>query len=65
MIMNDIETQLRRVPLTLHPEPKRVLLRPFIPSLIVKPMSNEEANPRVVNLFSRLMQMTDEAVEES
>ena len=64
MIMNDIETQLRRVPLTLHPEPKRVLLRPFIPSLIVKPMSNEEANPRVVNLFSRLMQMTDEAVEE-
>ena len=62
--MHDIESQIRRVPLTLHPDPKRVLLRPFIPSLIVRPLTCMEANPRIVNLFSRLMQMSDEAVDK-
>ena len=61
--MNSLESLVRRLPLTLGPDPKRVLLRLFIPSLVVKPLANPEPNHRVVSIFARLMLMDDAAVE--
>ncbi len=60
--MNPLEDKIRRLPLTLSPDPRRVLLRPFIPSLVVKPMASPEPSPRVLNLFARVMMLDDEAV---
>ena len=48
--------------MTLGPNPRRVLLRPFIPSLIVKPLPSHEPNPRVVSLYSRVMHLNEEEV---
>lgn len=62
--MTSLDSQVRRLPLTLHPDPKRVLLRPFVPALIVKPVGHQEPNPRVLSLFSRVMQLSESAVEE-
>lgn len=62
--MTTLESKIRRIPLTLKPDPRRVLMRAFVPSLIVKPLSCDEPNPRVVSIFSRLMQMDDAAVEK-
>lgn len=62
--MNSIESQIRRLPLALGPDPRRVLLRPFMPSLIVKPLSSMEPNQRVAHLFSRVMLLDDAAVDE-
>lgn len=56
------EIPVRRLPLILGPNPRRVLLRPFIPSLIVKPFAPTEPNPRVVSIFSRVMMLSDEEV---
>ena len=61
--MNPLESQIRRVPLTLRPEPRRVLLRPFQPSLIVKPIGTQEPNPRILSIYSRVMHLDDEAVQ--
>ncbi len=58
--MTHIESKIRRLPVTLAPNPARVLVRPFIPSLIVKPSSHQESNLRVIHIFSRVMQL-DEA----
>ena len=58
-----LESKIRRLPLTIYPDPRRVLLRPFIPSLIVKPVAIPEPNPRVVSLFSRVMHMDEDMVE--
>jgi len=58
--MTELESKIRRLPVTLDPDPRRVLLRPFIPSLVVKPTGSQEPNPRVVSLFSRVMHL-DEA----
>lgn len=60
--MTPLEEKIRRLPLTLSPDPRRVLLRPFIPSLVVKPMANPEPSQRVLNLFARVMMLDDEAV---
>ena len=57
-----LESKIRRLPITIDPDPRRVLLRPFIPSLIVKPFSVPEPNPRVVSLFSRVMHMDEASV---
>ena len=58
-----LESKIRRLPVTIDPDPRRVLLRPFIPSLIVKPVAVPEPNPRVVSLFSRVMHMDEATVE--
>lgn len=53
---------VRRLPLVIGPNPRRVLLRPFLPSLVVKPVGAPEAGGRVVNIFSRVMLLSDEEV---
>jgi predicted GH43/DUF377 family glycosyl hydrolase len=62
--MGTLESEIRRIPLTLAPDPRRVLMRAFVPSLIVKPIRCDEPNPRIVSIFSRLMQMDAAAVEK-
>ncbi|MFZ4774229.1 MAG: glycoside hydrolase family 130 protein [Terrimicrobiaceae bacterium] len=62
--MNPLASKIRRIPLTLSPDPRRVLLRPFAPSLIVKPSGAGEPNPRIINLFLRVMHLDDFAVEK-
>jgi predicted GH43/DUF377 family glycosyl hydrolase len=62
--MSPLESKIRRLSITLDPDPRRVLLRPFIPSLIVKPVALQEPNPRVVSLFSRVVQMDEDSVLE-
>lgn len=61
--MSFLESRIRRLPLVIGPDPRRVLLRPFIPSLIVKPLAAQEVNPRVLSLFSRVMHLDEKAVE--
>ncbi|MCS7008612.1 MAG: hypothetical protein NZL93_01585, partial [Chthoniobacterales bacterium] len=56
--------RVRRLSISLGPNPRRVLLRPFIPSLVVKPLANPEPSPRVSAIFSRVMMLRDEEVEE-
>ena len=58
-----LESKVRRLALTLGPNPRRVLLRPFIPSLIVKPLPSHEPNPRVVSLYSRVMHLDERGVK--
>ncbi len=60
--MNSLESQVRRIPVHLAPDPRRVLLRPFIPSLIVKPLAQHEPNQRVVHLFARVTSLSDAEV---
>lgn len=60
--MSFLESRIRRLPLVIGPDPRRVLLRPFIPSLIVKPLAAQEVNPRVLSLFSRVMHLDEKAV---
>lgn len=55
---------LRRLEIALGPNPRRVLLRPFIPSLVVKPLANPEPSPRVAAIFSRVMMLSDAEVKE-
>jgi hypothetical protein len=61
--MSYLESRIRRLPSVIGPDPRRVLLRPFIPSLIVKPLASQEVNPRVLSLFSRVMHLDESAVE--
>lgn len=61
--MSCLESKIRRLPLVIGPDPRRVLLRPFIPSLIVKPLAAQEVNPRVLSLFSRVMHLDEKVVE--
>jgi predicted GH43/DUF377 family glycosyl hydrolase len=61
--MSPLESKIRRLPITIDPDPRRVLLRPFIPSLIVKPVGTQEPNPRVVSLFSRVMHLDEATVQ--
>lgn len=50
---------IHRQNLTLSPDPRRVLLRPFIPSLVVKPDARPEPSPRILSLFARIMMLSD------
>ncbi len=60
--MKRLEDKVRRLPVTLSPDPRRVLLRPFIPALVVKPLADPEPNQRVLNLFARVMTLDEETV---
>jgi len=62
--MSTIESKVKRLPFTLGPDPRRVLLRQFVPSLIVKPLSAPEPNQRVVNVFARIMMLSEEQAEQ-
>ncbi|MFQ3670273.1 MAG: glycoside hydrolase family 130 protein [Verrucomicrobiia bacterium] len=53
---------IQRQELTLSPNPRRVLLRPFVPSLVVKPEARPEASPRILSLFARVMMLDEEEV---
>jgi len=61
--MPDLHPEVRRLPLILNPDPRRVLLRPFMPSLVVKPQPNPVPNARVLAIFARVMVLDDAAVE--
>ncbi|MFN9695661.1 MAG: hypothetical protein ACK550_18010, partial [Synechococcaceae cyanobacterium] len=43
--MSDATIRIRRLPVRLEPSQRRVLLRPFLPSLVVKPALAEGAGP--------------------
>jgi predicted GH43/DUF377 family glycosyl hydrolase/AcrR family transcriptional regulator len=62
--MSSLESKVRRLRLKLGPDPKRVLLRPFIPSLNIKPFATDGANQRVTNIFSRVMLLDERAAAE-
>ena len=59
---DSLESKVRRLPLHLGPDSRRVLVRPFIPALVVKPFSQPEPNQRVTHIFSRVMLLDDNAV---
>lgn len=61
--MSTLEESVRRLPLELRPNPRRVLLRPFMPALVVKPLAQPEPNARVTAIFSRVMMLSEEQVE--
>ena len=48
---------VQRLPLRLNPDPSRVLLRPFLPSLVVKPTGRPEGLERLQTLIQRLAQL--------
>ncbi|GAB4251570.1 MAG: glycoside hydrolase family 130 protein [Candidatus Methylacidiphilales bacterium] len=62
--MSSIDPLIRRHHLTLTPDPRRVLLRPFIPSLVVKPDARPEPSPRILSLFARIMTLDDAEVRQ-
>lgn len=53
-----------RLDLTLDPDPRRVLLRPFIPSLIVKPSNKPGMSSRIERIYSRVMMLSEEEAEQ-
>jgi|694.fasta_scaffold03861_8 predicted GH43/DUF377 family glycosyl hydrolase len=54
---------LQRLPLQLEPSQRRVLLRPFMPSLVVKPTSDPADLQRLETLLDRLAALPDEESE--
>ncbi|MFC7337344.1 glycoside hydrolase family 130 protein [Haloferula chungangensis] len=58
------ELTVRRLSIDLRPDPRRVLLRPFIPSLIVKPSAAPELGNRVLKIYHRVMELDEERVAE-
>jgi hypothetical protein len=55
----------RRLELRLDPDPSRVLLRAFLPSLVVKPTGAESASqPRLDELVQRVASLEQATVEE-
>lgn len=62
--MTSKDPLIHRYDLTLSPDPRRVLLRPFIPTLVVKPNSHPDSSPRILSLFARIMMLNDEEVQQ-
>jgi predicted GH43/DUF377 family glycosyl hydrolase len=56
------ELNVRRLDIDIRPDPRRVLLRPFIPSLIVKPSASPEIGNRVLKIYARVMELDDQSV---
>ena len=54
---------VERLGLHLEPNQRRVLLRPFMPSLVVKPTSGPDNLQRLETLLDRLAALTDEESE--
>ena len=53
---------LRRQPLELRPDARRVLLRPFMASVIVKPTGHAEPSRRLLDILARVLLLDDDAV---
>jgi hypothetical protein len=62
--MNRNDPLIQRQDLILSPNPRRVLLRPFVPSLVIKPGSHSESGTRILSLFARVMTLEDAGVAE-
>ncbi|MFQ3578081.1 MAG: hypothetical protein SNJ52_03610, partial [Verrucomicrobiia bacterium] len=62
--MRDVDPLIHRHNLTLSPDPRRVLLRPFFPSLVVKPDARPEPSPRILSLFARIMTLDDAGIQD-
>ena len=56
---------LRRQPFELRPDARRVLLRPFMASVIVKPTGHAEPSRRLLDVLARVLMLDDAAVAET
>ena len=54
---------IRRHSLELRPDPRRVLLRPFMASVVVKPTGNAEPSRHLLDVLTRVLMLDDEAVQ--
>jgi predicted GH43/DUF377 family glycosyl hydrolase len=54
---------VRRQDLELRPDPKRVLLRPFMASVVVKPTGHAEPSRRLLDILARVLVLDDATVE--
>ena len=54
---------LRRQPLELRPDARRVLLRPFMASVIVKPTGHAEPSRRLLDILARVLLLDDTTVD--
>jgi predicted GH43/DUF377 family glycosyl hydrolase len=54
---------IRRQDLELRPNPKRVLLRPFMASVVVKPTGHAEPSRRLLDILARVLMLDDAGVE--
>lgn len=55
--------KIRRQALELRPNPKRVLLRPFMASVVVRTTGHAEPSRRLLNILARVLMLDDESVE--
>lgn len=54
---------IRRQAIELRPDSKRVLLRPFMASVVVKPTGHAEPSRRLLDILARVLLLDDAAVE--
>ena len=54
---------IRRQSLELRPDARRVLLRPFMASVVVKPTGHAEPSRRLLDILARVLLLDDAAVE--
>jgi predicted GH43/DUF377 family glycosyl hydrolase len=53
---------VRRQSLELRPNPRRVLLRPFTASVVVKPTGHDAPSRRLLDILARVLTLNDETV---
>ena len=56
---------LRRQPFELRPDARRVLLRPFMASVVVKPTGHPEPSRRLLDVLARVLMLDDDSVAET
>jgi predicted GH43/DUF377 family glycosyl hydrolase len=56
---------VRRLPLTLRPDPSRVLVRPFLPTMIGPSAINPIDAPRALKILSRILALSEDRVRTS
>ncbi len=56
---------IRRQSLELRPDSRRVLLRPFMASVVVKPTGHAEPSRRLLDILARVLLLDDAAVEST
>ena len=54
---------LKRLPLYLRPDPRRVLIRPFFPAMEQQSLNPMDA-PRALKILTRILSLTDAEVDE-
>lgn len=55
--------EIRRQPLEIRPDPRRVLLRPFMASVVVKPSGHAEPSRRLLDVLARVLMLDDATVQ--